>query len=85
MGILHTIFPSYSQRQVKRYRKTVEKINALEPVIQALTDEALAQKTSEFQSRLEKGETMEQIMPEAFAVVREASRRTLGQRHYRGS
>lgn len=82
MGILHTIFPSYSQRQVKRYRKTVEKINELEPAIQALTDKALAEKTVEFQSRLEKGETLDQIMPEAFAVVREASRRTLGQRHY---
>lgn len=82
MGILKTIFPSYSARQIKRYKKTVSEINAFEADIQKLTDAELREKTADFQSRIEKGESLDAILPEAFAVVREASRRTLGQRHY---
>ncbi len=82
MSILKSIFPSYSARQIKRYRSTVLQINALEESIKSLTNEALKAKTVEFRSRLGQGETLEQLLPEAFAVVREASRRTLGQRHY---
>ncbi len=66
----------------KRYAPTVAKINSFEAGIKALSDEALRGKTSEFKARLEKGEKLDDILPEAFAVVREASSRTLGQRHY---
>ena len=76
------IFGSRNDRLIKQYRKIVAKINALEPAIQALDDAALKAKTSEFRERLAKGETLDQILPEAFAVVREASQRVLGLRHY---
>ena len=76
------LFGSRNDRLIKQYRKTVAKINALEPQIQALDDDALKAKTGEFRERLEKGETLNQILPEAFAVVREASKRVLGLRHY---
>ena len=76
------LFGSRNDRLIKQYRKTVAKINALEPQIQALDDDALKAKTGEFRERLEKGETLNQILPEAFAVVREASNRVLGLRHY---
>lgn len=62
--------------------KTVEVINGLEPDFVSLTDEELQAKTVEFRARLEKGETLEEILPEAFATVREASKRTLGMRHF---
>ena len=76
------IFGSRNDRLIKQYRKTVAKINALEPQIQALDDDALKAKTTEFRERLAKGETLDHILPEAFAVVREASKRVLGLRHY---
>ena len=76
------LFGSRNDRLIKQYRKTVAKINALEPQIQALDDDALKAKTGEFRERLAKGETLNQILPEAFAVVREASNRVLGLRHY---
>lgn len=73
---------SRNQRVLRKLWKTVEKINALEPEISALSDEALRHKTQEFRARLEKGETLDGILPEAFAVVREASKRTLNMRHF---
>ena len=76
------IFGSRNDRLLKQYRKTVSKINALEESMQALDDEALKAKTAEFKERLAKGETLDDILPEAFAVCREASRRTLGMRHF---
>ena len=76
------IFGSRNDRLLKQYRKTVSKINALEESMQALSDEALQAKTAEFKERLSKGETLDDILPEAFAVCREASRRTLGMRHF---
>lgn len=83
MGILDKIFGSYSEREVKRIIPMVDKIDSLEPEIKALSDEALRGKTEGFKERLSKGETLDDILPEAFAVVREASVRTLGMRHFR--
>ena len=79
---LKSIFGSRNERLLKQYRKTVVQINALEPAIQQLSDEALRAKTDEFKARYQKGETLEQLLPEAFAVVREGSKRTLGMRHF---
>ena len=71
-----------NDRELKRMRKLVDKINALEPKIQSLSDEALKQKTAEFKTQFEQGTSLDTILPEAFAVCREASRRVLGMRHY---
>ena len=71
-----------NDRELKRMRKLVDKINALEPKIQPLSDEALKQKTAEFKTQFEQGTSLDAILPEAFAVCREASRRVLGMRHY---
>ncbi|MDT3678300.1 MAG: preprotein translocase subunit SecA [Burkholderiaceae bacterium] len=79
---LTRIFGSRNQRLLKSYRKTVAQINALEPQIQALGDEQLAGKTVEFRQRIEAGETLDALLPEAFAVCREAARRALGMRHF---
>ena len=62
--------------------KLVDKVNAFEPQISSLSDDALRAKTDEFKSRLANGQTLDDLLPEAFAVVREAAKRTLGQRHY---
>ena len=79
---LSKIFGSRNERLVKRMHKQVEGINALEPQIQALSDEALRARTGEFRNRLEQGENVDALLPEAFAVVREAGRRALGMRHF---
>ncbi|MES2437237.1 MAG: preprotein translocase subunit SecA [Patescibacteria group bacterium] len=79
---LKTLFGDENTRAVKPLMPIVEKINGLEETIKALTDEVLKAKTGEFKDRLAKGESLDDILPEAFAVVREASRRTLGQRHF---
>ncbi len=71
-----------NEREIKRMRKTVEIINSLEPHFQALAPEDFPAKTEEFRQRLKNGETLNDILPEAFALVREASRRTLGMRHF---
>lgn len=76
------VFGSRNDRLLKQYRKTVAKINARETEMQALSDEALQAKTAEFKERLAKGETLDDILEEAFAVCREASRRVLGMRHF---
>ena len=81
MTIISDLF-SISKKQVKKYRKIVEIVNQLEPKIQALSDEGLKAKTLEFREQLNSGASLQDILPEAFAVVREASHRTLGQRHY---
>lgn len=80
--IFTTVFGNRNQRVLKSLWKTVEKINALEPEISALTDAQLKAKTDEFRERLKKGETLDQLLPEAFAVVREAGKRTLNMRHF---
>ena len=76
------LFKSYSEKEVKRVRPIVEKINSLEPEIEKLTDEELKAKTPYFKKQLEKGKSLDDILPEAFAVVREASKRVLGMRHF---
>ena len=81
-NIAKKIFGSRNDRLLKQYRKTVAAINALEAGMQALSDEELAGKTAQFKKRLAEGETLDSILPEAFAVCREASRRILGMRHF---
>ena len=81
MSILTKIFGSRNDRILRKLRKQVAKINKLEPEFEALTDEQLRAKTDEFRQRLSAGETLQQILPEAFATVREASKRVLGMRH----
>jgi preprotein translocase subunit SecA len=81
-NLLTRLFGSRNDRIVRGYETTVRKANGLEAGLQALSDEALRAKTDEFRQRLKAGETLEQIAPEAFAVVREASRRTLKMRHF---
>jgi preprotein translocase subunit SecA len=80
--VLKSIFGSRNERLLKHYRKRVLAINALEPAIEALSDEALKAKTQEFKDRYTKGETLDQLLHEAFAVVREAGKRSLGMRHF---
>ena len=81
-NIAKKVFGSRNDRLLKQYQKIVNKINALEQQIKALSDEALQAKTAEFKQRLSNGETLDDILPEAFAVCREASVRTLGMRHF---
>ncbi len=81
-NILTRIFGSRNERLLKGYRKSVEQINALEPRIMALSDEQLAGKTAEFRQRVTDGEAVDALLPEAFAVCREAARRVLGMRHF---
>ncbi|QEY25963.1 preprotein translocase subunit SecA [Neisseria zalophi] len=76
------VFGSRNDRLLKQYRKTVSKINDLEPKIKALSDDELKAKTPEFKQRIANGESLDSILPEAFAVCREASRRVLGMRHF---
>jgi len=79
---LKKIFGSRNERLVKSYGQRAAAINALEPAMTALSDEALREKTAEFRRRLADGETLEQLLVEAFAVCREAGRRALGMRHF---
>ncbi|HZA94942.1 MAG TPA: preprotein translocase subunit SecA [Burkholderiaceae bacterium] len=81
-GILTKVFGSRNERLLKTYDRNVERINALESQIAALSDEALKAKTGEFRQRLANGETLDDLLPEAFAVVREAAKRTLVMRHF---
>ena len=76
------LFKSYSEKEVKRIMPLIKKINDLEEDIQKLSDSELRNKTSEFKKRLKEGETLDDLLPEAFAVVREASKRVLGMRHF---
>ncbi|TXI93509.1 MAG: preprotein translocase subunit SecA [Burkholderiaceae bacterium] len=82
MSFLTKIFGSRNQRLLKQYQKIVREINALEPKLEALTDEQLKAKTPEFKERLNQGATLDSILPEAFAVCREASKRVLKMRHF---
>jgi preprotein translocase subunit SecA len=82
MSLLTQIFGSRNQRLLKQYQKTVREINALEPQIEKLSDAELQAKTPEFKSRLESGASLDDILPEAFAVCREAAKRVLKMRHF---
>ena len=82
MGIIKNLFKSYSEKEVKRVMPIVDKINSLSEDMSKLTDIELREKTNEFKNRLNNGETLDDILPEAFALVREASSRVLGMRHF---
>ena len=81
-NLLTRVFGSRNERLLKQLQRIVDKINALEPELHKLTDEQLKAKTPEFQERIRNGEALDKILPEAFAVCREASQRVLGMRHY---
>ena len=83
MGFLEKIFGTHSQNELKRIYPIVDRIEAMEAEMQGLSDEELRNKTREFKERLSNGETLDDILPEAYAVVREAAWRTLGMKHYR--
>ncbi len=83
MSIVDKIIGTHSQRELKRIKGTVDAIEAMQPKMQALSDEELRAKTDEFKKRLSEGETLDDIMPEAYAVVREAGKRVLGMEHFR--
>jgi preprotein translocase subunit SecA len=80
--LIKAVFGSKNERELKRMNKTVARINAFEPEMQKLSDEQLKAKTIEFRERYSKGETLDDLLPEAFATVREASKRALGMRHF---
>ena len=84
LGGIHSmgLFGNYSKKEVNRTKPIVKKINALEPEMEKLTDKQLSEKTIEFKKRIKEGETLDHILPEAFAVCREASKRVLGMRHF---
>ena len=83
MGIIKKIFGSYSEKEIKRIMPLVDNIEALEEDYKKFSDDELKAKTEEFKKRLDDGETLEDILPEAFATVREASSRVLGMRHFK--
>ncbi|GMB01717.1 preprotein translocase subunit SecA [Pelosinus sp. IPA-1] len=82
LKFLRNLFGDDNEKEIKRMMKYVEQVNTIEPTMHKLSDSSLSAKTVEFRRRLEKGETLDDILPEAFAVVREASRRVLGMRHF---
>ena len=81
-NLLTRIVGSSNDRTLKKLRKIVKQINAMEPQFEALSDAELKAKTVEFRARIEQGEELEQLLPEAFATVREASKRVFGMRHF---
>ena len=82
LNLLTKVFGSQNERELKRLQPIVDQINALEPELQALSDEKLRARTAAFKQRIEQGETIDDILAEAFATVREASVRTLKMRHF---
>lgn len=83
MGIINKVFGTHSERELKRINSIIDKIESYRPAMMEMSEEELKGKTKEFKKRLEEGETLDGILPEAYAVVREAARRTLGMEHYR--
>ena len=83
MSVVTKIFGTHSERELKRIYPIVDKVESYRDTMQKLSDEELKAKTKEFKDRLEKGETLDDILPEAYATVREAARRVLGMEHYR--
>ncbi|MEQ9122360.1 MAG: preprotein translocase subunit SecA, partial [Alphaproteobacteria bacterium] len=81
-AIVKRVFGSANDRYVKSLNANVAKINALEPEFEAMSDDEIRALTPKFRQRIQAGETLDQILPEAFAAVREAAKRTLGQRHF---
>ncbi|HBB55622.1 MAG TPA: preprotein translocase subunit SecA, partial [Hyphomonadaceae bacterium] len=82
LQILRKVFGSVNERKLRPFRPKVARINALEPMYEALSDEALKAKTLEFRQKLDNGASVDDLLPDAFATVREAAKRSLGQRHY---
>ena len=83
MNVIEKMFGTHSERELKRIKSTVDKIESLRPQMQVLSDEELRGKTREYKNRLQEGETLDDLLPEAFATVREAAKRVLGMEHYR--
>ena len=83
MNVIEKVFGTHSERELKRIKSTVDKIESLRPQMQALSDDELRGKTREYKNRLQEGETLDDLLPEAFAAVREAAKRVLGMEHYR--
>ena len=82
MGLFKNLFASYSEREIKKIRHCVDEINALEPEMEKLTDVELKNKTAEFKERVKNGETLDNILVEAYAVAREGSKRVFGKRPF---
>ena len=82
MGLMQKLFGTHSEREIKLIRPVMDQVVALRPEMMKLSDGELREKTKEFRNRLEKGETLDDLMPEAYAVVREAARRVLDMEHY---
>src|SRR5215470_1602004 len=80
--MLQKLLGSVNERKIRPYRSTVQRINALEPVTEALSDDALKQRTRDFRQQVANGASLQDILPEAFATVREAAKRALGMRHF---
>ncbi|MCX8012103.1 MAG: preprotein translocase subunit SecA, partial [Desulfobacterota bacterium] len=80
--LIRKIFGSRNERELKKLRPILEQVNTLEPEIKKLSDSQLQAKTAEFKERYSRGESLDDLLPEAFAVVRETARRVLGERHY---
>ena len=83
MSAITKIFGTHSERELKRIYPIVDKVESYRESMQKLSDEELRNKTKEYKERLEKGETLDQLLPEAYATVREAAKRVLGMEHYR--
>ena len=83
MGFMEKIFGDLNEKEVKRIGKIVDKVEALDEQMQALSDEELRGKTAEFRQRIADGETLDDLLPEAFAVCREGAWRSLGMKHFR--
>ena len=82
MSVISKIIGTHSERELKRHNGTLEKVLAFKPEMEKLSEEQMKAKTEEFKRRLKEGETLDDILPEAFALVREATKRTLGTEHY---
>lgn len=85
MNLIQKVFDTHSEREVKLIMPLVKKIESLRPTMQALSDEELRDKTREYKKRLAEGETLDDLLPEAFATVREAAKRVLNMEHYQCS
>ena len=83
MNIIDKVFGTHSERELKRIKPIVDKIESYKDAMGALSDEQLRAKTTEFKERLAKGETLDDLLPEAYATVREAAKRALGMEHFR--
>ena len=83
MNLIEKVFGTHSSRELKRIMPLVDKVESFRPAMQALTDEELRNKTTEYKKRLEEGETLDDLLPEAYATVREAAKRVLNMEHFR--